>query len=53
MRLDSNIESKSSYNTYIIDLSSNQNQKPFEKEFATLAARAVFVSLFFFFFQKQ
>ena len=32
-------------------LSSNQNQKPFEKKFATLAASAVFVSLFF--LQKQ
>ena len=29
-------------------LSSNQNQKPIEKMFAHLAARAVFVSLFFF-----
>ena len=27
-------------------LSSNQNQKPIEKKFAGLAARAVFVSLF-------
>ena len=35
----------------IIDLSSNQKQKPFEKKFATLVARAVFVSLFF--LQKQ
>ena len=35
----------------LFDLSSNQNQKPFEKKFATLAARAVFVSLFF--HQKQ
>ena len=32
----------------LFDLSSNQNQKPFEKKFETLAARAVFVSLFFF-----
>ena len=30
-----------------INLSSNQNQKPFEKKFATVAARLVFVSLFF------
>ena len=30
----------------LFDLSSNQNQKPFEKKFATLAARAVFVNLF-------
>ena len=28
------------------DLSSNQNQKPFEKKFADLAARAAFVSSF-------
>ena len=28
------------------DLLSNQNQKPFEKMFATLAARAVFVRQF-------
>ena len=31
----------------LFDLSSNQNQKPFEKKLATLAARAVFVNLFF------
>ena len=30
----------------LFDLSSNQNQKPFEKKFAGLAARAVFVILF-------
>ena len=35
----------------LFDLSSNQNQKPFEKKFATLAARAVFVSSFL--LQKQ
>ena len=35
----------------LFDLSSNQNQKPFAKKFATLAARAVFVSLFL--LQKQ
>ena len=35
----------------LFDLSSNQNQKPFEKKFETLAARADFVSLFF--LQKQ
>ena len=29
-----------------IDLSSNQNQKPFEKKFAGLATRAVFGSRF-------
>ena len=34
----------------MFDLSSKQNQKPFEKKFATLAATAVFESLFF---QKQ
>ena len=28
----------------LFDLSSKQNQKPFEKKFATLAARAVFTS---------
>ena len=32
----------------LFDLSSNQNQKPIEKKFAGLAARAVFVNLFFF-----
>ena len=32
----------------LVDLSSKQNQKPLEKKFETLAARAVFVSLFFF-----
>ena len=37
--------------TALIDLSSNQNQKPFEKKFAELAARAVFVSRFL--LQKQ
>ena len=31
----------------LFDLSSNKNQKPFQKKFATLAASAVFVSLFF------
>ena len=31
-----------------IDLSSDQNQKPIEKKFAGLAARAVFASAFFF-----
>ena len=30
----------------IVDLSSNQNQKPFETKFATLAVRAVYVSSF-------
>ena len=40
---------KSKYFLYkrLFDLSSNQNQKPIEKKFACLAARAVFVSLFF------
>ena len=32
--------------TPIIDLSSKQNQKPFQKKFATWAAQAVFVSSF-------
>ena len=32
--------------TALLDLSSNQNHKPFEKKFATLAARAVFVTSF-------
>ena len=31
----------------LFDLSSKQNQKPFEKKFANLKAKAVFVSLFF------
>ena len=31
----------------LFDLSSNKNQKQIEKKFARLAARAVFVSLFF------
>ena len=31
----------------LFDLSSNQNQAPFEQKFATFASRAVFVSLFF------
>ena len=31
----------------LFDLSSNQNQKPFEKKFARLPARAVFGSQFF------
>ena len=35
----------------LFDLSSNQNQKTFEKRFAALAARAVFVSSFM--LQKQ
>ena len=35
----------------LFELSSNQNQNQFEKKFATLAARAAFVSLFF--HQKQ
>ena len=37
--------------TPIIDLSSNQNQKPFENKFATLAVRAVFEGSFL--LQKQ
>ena len=32
--------------TLVIDLSTNQNQTPFEKKFACLAARAVFGSNF-------
>ena len=33
---------------WLFDFSSNQNQKPIEKMFSRLAARAVFVSLLFF-----
>ena len=35
----------------LTDLSSNKNQKPFQKKFATLAARAVFKNSFL--LQKQ
>ena len=35
-------------NVRFFDLSSNQSQKPVEKKFAGLAARAVFGSPFFF-----
>ena len=31
--------------SYSLDLSCNQNQKPFEKKFATLASRAVYLDM--------